>query len=97
MYIYIYIYTGWKEIYVIIFLARCVKSREGIGRCIDAFELPIHKVLFHMPLTSIHVSRHRSLHVLYVTPISHNLEPVEFCAGFELYNDSCERLECGFA
>ena len=90
-------YTGWKEIYAIISLERCAKSREAISRCIDAFELPIYEVLFHVPFTPIHVSRHRSQHVLYVTPISHNAEPVELSAVIHLCNDSCERLGCDFA
>ena len=37
--------TGWKETYVFISLASA-KLREAIGRCTDAFELPICEILF---------------------------------------------------
>ena len=68
MYIMYILCTGWKEIYGIISLAHGAESHEAMGRCMDAFELPIYEVLFHMPFTLTHVSGHRSLHVLYVTP-----------------------------
>ena len=84
-------YTGWKEIYVIIFLPRGIQTERRIYKCIGTFGLVSHEVSFHVLLTIVRASGRHSQHVLVVTPVS---QDAEICAPRNLNDHLVARLDC---